>query len=414
MHKRDEIIAAIKKCAERLGRAPSQAEFRRASKISWYQVYKHFRGMRQAVRAAGLEPGPRGSALDINALTLDWAGVVRKLGRLPSRAEYSEYGVHHAGTLHARIVWSQMAHKFVLLVREFHLEREWADVVKIVVEKFPLLEQQATSNWQKPFTAKDAEGAKEEERKTYHGDTETRRAEESERIPLIATDNTDRQHGGMRLGKVVAAALAIEILMAAQRTQIDANQGLESQRAPVRLPPDDVRVAQGRLQNTEEMQELVDTDAEYGGQAPCARPVVYGEPLGLAAMAHAPTNELGVLFLFGIMAAELGFRVERLQAAFPDCEAKREVAPGKWELVFIELEIYSRNFKLHRHNPKGCHAIVCWKHNWPDCPEWLEVTNFFLSCLVLCNLLGYLCQFLLSGIVLFCCSVAAFPLRGYS
>ena len=90
-------------------------------------------------------------------------------------------------------------------------------------------------------------------------------------------------------------------------------------------------------------------------------------------MAHAPTNELGVLFLFGILAAELGFRVERLQAAFPDCEAKREVAPGKWELVFIELEIYSRNFKSHRHNPKGCHAIVCWKHNWPDCPEWLEV-----------------------------------------
>ena len=101
--------------------------------------------------------------------------------------------------------------------------------------------------------------------------------------------------------------------------------------------------------------------------------MVYGEPLGLAAMAHAPTNELGVLFLFGILAAGLGFRVERLQAAFPDCEAKREVAPGKWELVFIELELYSRNFKLHRHNPKGCHAIVCWKHNWPDCPEWLEV-----------------------------------------
>src|SRR6478672_2801569 len=178
MHKRDEIIAAIKGCADKLGRAPSQAELRRATKISWYQVYKHFRGMRQAVRAAGLEPGPRGGALDVNVLTLDWARVVRKLGRLPNRAEYSEHGIHHAGTLHARIVWSQMAHKFVLLVREFHLEREWADVVGNV----PLLEasiqrsaqrstqqsalsiqpeesnwQLANSNWQKPFTAKDAE-----------------------------------------------------------------------------------------------------------------------------------------------------------------------------------------------------------------------------------------------------------------
>jgi hypothetical protein len=26
-------------------------------------------------------------------------------------------------------------------------------------------------------------------------------------------------------------------------------------------------------------------------------------------------------------------------------------------------------------NPKGCHVIVCWKHNWPDCPEWLEVVE---------------------------------------
>jgi hypothetical protein len=366
MHKRDEIIAAIKKCAERLGRAPSQAEFRRVSKISWYQVYKHFRGMRQAVRAAGLEPGPRGSALDINALTLDWAGVVRKLGRLPSRAEYSEHGIHHAGTLHARIVWSQMSHKFVLLVREFHLEREWEDVVKIVVGKFPLLEtsiqrsalsiqpeesnwQLANSNWQDQNQNQNLEPQRTQR------STETGRPE---LLPLMATDNTDRQRGGMKLGKVVAAALAIEILMAAQRTHIDANQDLEPQTAK---------------RSTEEMHVLVDTDGAYDGQEPCGRPVVYGEPLGLAAMAHAPTNELGVLFLFGIMAAELGFRVERLQAAFPDCEAKREVAPGKWELVFIELEIYSRNFKSHRHNPRGCHAIVCWKHNWPDCPEWLEV-----------------------------------------
>jgi hypothetical protein len=101
------------------------------------------------------------------------------------------------------------------------------------------------------------------------------------------------------------------------------------------------------------MHGLMDKDGTCGGQAPCGRPVVYGEPLGLAAMAHAPTNELGVLFLFGIVAADLGFRVERLQAAFPDCEAKREVAPGKWELVLLELEIYSRNFKSHRHDPRG-------------------------------------------------------------
>ena len=102
MHKRDEIIAAIKRCAEKLGRAPRQAELRRATKISWYQVYKHFRGMRQAVRAAGLEPGPRGGALDVNVLTLDWARVVRKLGRLPSRGIFRPWNPScgHAARAH--------------------------------------------------------------------------------------------------------------------------------------------------------------------------------------------------------------------------------------------------------------------------------------------------------------------------
>jgi hypothetical protein len=101
--------------------------------------------------------------------------------------------------------------------------------------------------------------------------------------------------------------------------------------------------------------------------------VVYGEPLGLAAMAHAPTNEDGVLFLFGVVAADLGFRIERVQREFPDVEAKREVAPGIWKLQLWELEWCSRNFKEHRHDPKGCRGIICWKHNWPDIPEGLEV-----------------------------------------
>jgi hypothetical protein len=389
MHKRDEIIEAIKKCAAKLGRAPSQAEFRRASKISWYQVYKHFRGMRHAVRAAGLEPGPRGGALDVNALTLDWAGVVRKLGRLPSRAEYCEHGIHHAGTLHARIVWSQMAHKFVLLVREFHLEREWADVVKIVVGKFPLLEdlpqrtQRTTeestvaADWRRETQIRDV--GRELTQIDANQNFEPQRTQRNTEESTVAADRRRETQIG-DVGR--------------ELTRIDANQNLEPQnlepqnlepqnlepqnlelqRASVRLAPDDVTVAQGRLENTEEMHVLEDSHGVCSaGRAPCGRPVVYGEPLGLAAMAHAPTNELGVLFLFGIVAADLGFRVERLQAAFPDCEAKREVAPGKWELVLLELEIYSRNFKTHRHDPRGCHGIVCWKHNWPDCPEWLEV-----------------------------------------
>jgi hypothetical protein len=97
MSKRDEIITAIRKIAERLGRAPSQAEFRKESAISWHQVYKHFRGMRAAVRAAGLEPGPRGGPLDENALVLDWAKLLRL-----SRSSNSGYAMTRAASSSSR------------------------------------------------------------------------------------------------------------------------------------------------------------------------------------------------------------------------------------------------------------------------------------------------------------------------
>ena len=95
---------------------------------------------------------------------------------------------------------------------------------------------------------------------------------------------------------------------------------------------------------------------------------VYGRPLPWPELAHEPVNELGVVFVFGMMARRLGFIVHRLQAGFPDCIAMREVAPGLWQRVRIEFEFESRNFKKHKHRKDKCDVIVCWKHNWKDCP----------------------------------------------
>ena len=95
---------------------------------------------------------------------------------------------------------------------------------------------------------------------------------------------------------------------------------------------------------------------------------VYGRPLPWPELAHAPVNELGVVFVFGMMARRLGFVVHRLQAGFPDCIAMREVAPGIWQRVRIEFEFESRNFLKHKHRRDRCDVIVCWKHNWKDCP----------------------------------------------
>jgi hypothetical protein len=103
---------------------------------------------------------------------------------------------------------------------------------------------------------------------------------------------------------------------------------------------------------------------------------LYGAPMKPCALAYCPTNEAGVLFLFGSLAVELGFMVTSLQAAFPDCQAMRRVEGGKWQPIWIEFEYQSRNFMKHMHDVKGCDLIVCWEHNWPECPiEVIELRS---------------------------------------
>jgi hypothetical protein len=90
-------------------------------------------------------------------------------------------------------------------------------------------------------------------------------------------------------------------------------------------------------------------------------------------MRYEPVNEQGVVYVFGMVAERLKFEVERIQSEFPDCEAMREVEAGKWQRVKIEFEYASKNFHEHKHPLEGCDMIVCWIHNWPECPEEIEV-----------------------------------------
>jgi hypothetical protein len=94
----------------------------------------------------------------------------------------------------------------------------------------------------------------------------------------------------------------------------------------------------------------------------------YGAPVLQMPLAHGPTNELGVVFLFGFLALKLGFVVTRIQPEFPDCEAMLEVQPGIWQRVRVEFEKEGRNFVRHLHNVAEADVIVCWEHNWPECP----------------------------------------------
>lgn len=111
---------------------------------------------------------------------------------------------------------------------------------------------------------------------------------------------------------------------------------------------------------------------------PSERSNLYGDFINFRGLQHAPVNEQGVVFLFGMICRELGYVVEIVKSGFPDCEAKRRVQgrAGKWQRVRIEFEYESRNFRTHGHDPDQCDVIVCWEDNWADCPiEVLELRS---------------------------------------
>lgn len=107
---------------------------------------------------------------------------------------------------------------------------------------------------------------------------------------------------------------------------------------------------------------------------------VYGDSLNFKSLSRAPVNELGVVYLFGVLHDVFDFEIESIQAGFPDCIARRRIGSGRWEELRIEFEFESKSFPTHGHDAAQADIIVCWHHNWRECPAHLEVID--LSSLV--------------------------------
>ncbi|MGZ4896213.1 MAG: homing endonuclease associated repeat-containing protein [Candidatus Angelobacter sp.] len=404
---RGKILAAIRRAAEELGRAPSRGELRRITGLSHYRVLAEFRTLREAVREAGLEPNPKGEKISTEDLLADWKRVAEKLVRRPSRAEYVREGRYSAGALTVRF-----------------------------------------GSWGRISTTEDTENHREK-KSAHHGGAEARRKKELPKLPELPRlpKAEERNHKGHPYDSSLASS---ESLRAGYGTQRESGGLAQSARvvkpgesvlrnfhcvprAPVPTPVVGMRrvteaVAQ-MVVNTlmggywplafgtwpESSRELTRRSRICEGQAApeiSARGIrkegdlgpslavnaplvqddglmrrdltrrgikkdrpVMGEPFDRSPMTNAPVNELGVMVLFGMVAARLGLQVESVQGKFPDCLAKRQVAPGKWQHLRIEFEYESKNFKLHGHDPKGCDMIVCWRHNWKECPAEIEVVE---------------------------------------
>ena len=112
-----------------------------------------------------------------------------------------------------------------------------------------------------------------------------------------------------------------------------------------------------------------------GKKKAAGKPCRLGRPLNFRGILYEPQSEHAVIHLFGTVSEEMGYRIEKIQHAYPDCIALRKVPGGRgaWERVRVEFELRSSHFRLHKHDPAYCDVIICWEHNWEACP--LEVVE---------------------------------------
>ncbi|HLP57673.1 MAG TPA: hypothetical protein VK186_02540 [Candidatus Deferrimicrobium sp.] len=108
------------------------------------------------------------------------------------------------------------------------------------------------------------------------------------------------------------------------------------------------------------------------------KPKTVGESIEFRGLKFAPVDARGVAYLFGMISRELGFVIETFRTVPPNIEGKRctDTASDRWEKVKIDFVYKSSDFNTPGHNEMETDIIICWLHDWKDCPvEILELRS---------------------------------------
>ena len=121
---RQQIMAAIVECTEKLGEVPSQPQLTKMTNFTKLQIRRHFGSYAHALRACKLEKSGGGWKIPMEALFQDWAMVVRALGKLPSVTEYEQTSQYSQTPLVKRFgTWGQVPHGLKQYIEEQGTER---------------------------------------------------------------------------------------------------------------------------------------------------------------------------------------------------------------------------------------------------------------------------------------------------
>lgn len=334
---KQQIVAALRAAARKLGHTPTANELKRLAGISINQVRGRFRAYRVALHAAGLKPDQSGLRVETAALLEDWARIVRKVGAVPVRWEYEKAGTYSSECFDKRFRgWMKVPAAFSTAVAAGALAGDWTDVLE----------------------------------KIHHGPIPTKGG----------CKGLAKKREAARLAREAHKSAAAIEARPHVATIESRNEEAEAKTVnPQILPPP----LHGMKCVTDTMLAVFIAELAPSGlqwiTAACfpRRPLkdrpLLGPPMSMPAMAHEPVNEMGVMVLFSMLAQQLGFVIEYVQAGFPDCQARIEVEPGRWQHFRIEFEYESLQFKKHGHDPSQCDLIVCWRHNWKNCPPHIQV-----------------------------------------
>jgi hypothetical protein len=133
---KEEIIAAIKESAEKLGRPPKFSEFTSAfPAIKMGAIRKYVGTYTLALQESGLNCLGSGFEVAMDELFRDWALIVRKMGKLPTMTEYEHQSKYSVRPLTGRFKrWAQMPRGMHEYARQQKLDVEYADVMNIIRE----------------------------------------------------------------------------------------------------------------------------------------------------------------------------------------------------------------------------------------------------------------------------------------